>query len=133
MNKAIVSGRIARDLVLNYLPGGDCVLNFAVATSEVYFSEGERKETTEYHAVVAFGKKAKTISEHFKKGSGILIEGRMKTRSYQHKDYPIKVYKTEIHLDEFDFHCAPPKASVGSNQENHQQNSGFERGSVPEF
>lgn len=133
MNKVIVSGRIARDLVLNYMADGDCVLNFAVATTEVYFSEGERKETTEFHAVVAFGKKAKTISEHFKKGYGILIEGKQKTRSYQHKEYPIKIYKTEIHLDEFDFPIAPPKSSVGSNQENHQQNSGFERGSVPEF
>lgn len=109
MNKVILSGALGRDPEVRYMPNGDAVANFSVATTEKWKdrSTGEIKEDTEWHRCVAYRKTAETIGKYFTKGSGIIIsEGRLKTRKYTDAG-GVERYVTEVIVDEFDF---PPGA-----------------------
>ena len=102
LNKAIVVGNITRDIELKALPSGMNVASFSVATNRVWKDKGGAKnEATEYHNIVVFGKQAETIVQYCKKGDGILVEGRLQTRSWE-KD-GVKQYRTEIVLESFQF------------------------------
>lgn len=94
-NKAIILGNLTRDPERRSLPSGDSVVSFSVASNRYYTSQGERKEDTEFHNIVIFGKMAETAAQYLKKGSLVLIEGRLKTRTWQSQDGQ-KHYKTEI-------------------------------------
>lgn len=94
-NKAIVLGNLTRDPERRSLPSGDPVVSFAVASNRYYTSQGEKKEDTEFHNIVIFGKMAETAAQYLRKGSLVLIEGRLKTRTWQSQDGQ-KHYKTEI-------------------------------------
>ena len=94
-NKAIVLGNLTRDPERRSLPSGDPVCNFSVATNRYYTTQGEKREETEFHNIVLFGKLAETASQYLKKGSMVLIEGRIQTRSWDSQDGK-KNYKTEI-------------------------------------
>lgn len=133
MNKIFLSGRIVYDLVLRYLSDGTPVLNFVVASDESYIKDGKKVEAAEFHSIVAFDKLAETIASYFKKGHGITVIGKLKTRDYQHKEFPVKIYKTEIHVDEFEFPIAAPKAASNGEKCNARQDASFDRGEPPAF
>lgn len=102
LNKAIVFGNLTRDPELRSLPSGIQVASFSVATNRVYKDkDGQKKEQVEYHNVVVFGKQADLISRYMKKGSSILVEGRMQTRSWEADGG--KKYRTEIVAEGFQF------------------------------
>lgn len=94
LNKAIVSGNLTRDPELKALPSGQSVCSVSLATNEVYTKDGERKESTEYHNVIIFGKQAENTAKYLKKGDSALVEGKLQTRSWD-KD-GTKMYRTEI-------------------------------------
>ena len=94
LNKVIVAGNLTRDPELKALPGGQNVCSMSIATNEVYIKDGERKETTEYHNIVIFGKQAENSAKYLKKGDQALVEGKNQTRSWE-KD-GVKLYRTEI-------------------------------------
>lgn len=94
INRVMVIGRIVRDPELKALPSGTSVCSFSVATNESYMKNGEKKESTEFHNVVCFGKVAENTSTYMKKGSEICVEGKLQTRSWE-KDGE-KRYRTEI-------------------------------------
>lgn len=104
-NKAIVLGNITKDPELKALPGGTKVCNFGVATNRVWSQDGEKKEAVEFHSIVVFGKMAETVAQYMRKGSQILVEGRLQTRSWD-KD-GIKHYKTEIVAENVQFGSKP--------------------------
>jgi len=86
-NKAIVLGRLTRDPEQRALPSGQSVVNFSIATSRFYKDNSGAKQTsTDFHNVVAFGKLADISARYLKKGSLVLVEGRLQTRSWQDKD-----------------------------------------------
>lgn len=102
LNKAIIIGNLTKDVELKALPSGSKVANFSVATNRVWYNEAkEKQEAVEYHNIVAFGKQAETISQYMKKGSQILVEGRLQTRSWETDG--VKKYTTEIILENFQF------------------------------
>lgn len=102
LNKAIVFGNLTRDPELRSLPSGIQVASFSVATNRVYKDkDGQRKEQVEYHNVVVFGKQADLVSQYMRKGSSILVEGRMQTRSWDADGG--KKYRTEIVADGIQF------------------------------
>jgi single-strand DNA-binding protein len=102
LNKAIVFGNLTRDPELRSLPSGIQVASFSVATNRVYKDkDGQRKEQVEYHNIVVFGKQADLVSRYMKKGSSILVEGRMQTRSWDADGG--KKYRTEIVADGIQF------------------------------
>ncbi|MBI2506592.1 MAG: single-stranded DNA-binding protein [Candidatus Colwellbacteria bacterium] len=87
LNKVFVAGRLTADPELRTTPGGAHVISFSVATNRVWTDRNnQRKEETEFHNIVAWGRQAEVVSQFLKKGSLILIEGRLQTRSWEGKD-----------------------------------------------
>lgn len=114
LNKAQIYGNLTRDPELRALPTGQTVANFAVATNRTYKDkDGQKKETVEYHNVVAFGKTADILGQYMKKGSPIFIEGRLQTRSWDDKETSKKLYRTEIVIESFQFGPNPNRDGAG--------------------
>lgn len=100
VNKVILVGNLGRDAELRYTPGGAAVANFSIATTETWTDKnsGERREQTEWHRVVLWGKQAETLNEYLKKGRQIYVEGRLQTRQWDDRDGN-KRYTTEVRSD----------------------------------
>lgn len=104
LNKAMLIGNLTRDPELRSLPSGVKVCSFSLATNRVWKDKnGARQESTDYHNVVVFGRQAETVAQYMKKGSSILVEGRMQTRSWDDKNTGEKKYRTEIVADRTQF------------------------------
>jgi len=71
VNKVILVGNLGKDPEVKYMPSGDAVANLTLATSETWKDKnsGEKKEKTEWHRVVFFGKLAEIAGQYLKKGS----------------------------------------------------------------
>ncbi len=103
LNKAIVIGNLTRDPEIRALPSGIKVCSFSLATNRVWKDKnGAKQEAADYHNVVVFGRQAETVAQYMKKGSSMLVEGRMQTRSWDDKD-GTKKYRTEIVADRVQF------------------------------
>ena len=114
LNKAIVIGNLTRDPELRSLPSGIKVCTFSLATNRVWKDKNNaRQESTDYHNVVVFGRQAETVAQYMKKGSSILVEGRMQTRSWDDKNSGEKKYRTEIVADRTQF---GPKGGSGGGE-----------------
>jgi len=104
LNKAILIGNLTRDPELRSLPSGVKVCSFSLATNRVWKDKaGVRQESADYHNVVVFGRQAETVAQYMKKGSSILVEGRMQTRSWDDKTTGEKKYRTEVIADRTQF------------------------------
>ena len=102
LNKAIIAGNLTRDPEVKALPSGAQVASFGVATNSVWKDKhGEKKEQTEFHNIVVFGRQAETCGQYLKKGQQVLVEGRIQTRNWD-KD-GVKQYRTEIVADRVQF------------------------------
>jgi len=111
LNKAFVFGNLTRDPELRSLPSGIQVTSFSVATNRVWKDkDGAKQEAAEYHNIVVFGRQAETSAQYLKKGSSVLIEGRLQTRSWDADG--VKKYRTEIVADRVQF--GPRSASTGA-------------------
>ena len=87
LNKVILIGRLGRDPEVRYMPNGEAVCNFSVATSEKYTDKnGQRQEATEWHNVTMYRKLAEIAGQYLRKGSQVYLEGRIQSRKYQGKD-----------------------------------------------
>ncbi len=84
LNKVILIGRLTRDPESRSLPSGQSLTSFGMATDR-FFSDksGQKQQQTEFHNIVIFGKLADIASQYLNKGSLVLIEGRLQTRSWQ--------------------------------------------------
>jgi single-strand DNA-binding protein len=106
LNKAIVIGNLTRDPEMKAIPNGSKVTTFSVATNRVWKDKnGARQEGTDYHNIVVFGTQAENVARYLTKGSSVLVEGRMTTRSWD-KDN-VKHYRTEIIADHVQFGPRP--------------------------
>ena len=96
LNKAFVLGNVTRDPETRAMPSGQQVTSFGIATNRFYTDQaGQKKQEAEFHNIVCFGKLADISSKYLTKGALVLIEGRIKTGSWQGAD-GVKKYKTEI-------------------------------------
>ena len=103
LNKAIVYGNLTRDPELKALPSGAAVCSFSLATNRVWKDKaGVKQESVDYHNIVLFAKLADLAAQYLKKGSSVMIEGRMQTRTWDDKDGK-KNYRTEIIGDNMQF------------------------------
>lgn len=94
MNRAIIVGRLGKDPELKDIKGTS-LCSFSVATSEKWKDKnGQAQERTEWHNIKVFGPMADNCHKYLKKGSQVLVEGKIQTRSYE-KDGD-KKYITEI-------------------------------------
>ena len=96
LNKAFILGNVTRIPDVRSLPSGQSVTSFSIATNRFYTdSAGAKKQEADFHNIVAFGKLADICSRFLTKGSMVLVEGRIKTRSWLNPA-GVKQYKTEI-------------------------------------
>ncbi len=87
LNKVILIGRLGRDPEVRYMPNGEAVCNFSVATSETWNDRnGQRVERTEWHNITMYRKLAEIAGQYLKKGGLVYPEGRIQSRKYQGKD-----------------------------------------------
>lgn len=98
LNKVQLIGRLGGDPESRALPSGETVCNFSLATSEQWKDKqtGERKEATEWHRIVMYGRIAQIASEYLRKGSQVYLEGKIKTRKWQDKETGADRYATDI-------------------------------------
>jgi single-strand DNA-binding protein len=101
LNKAILIGRLGKDVELKVLPSGKPVANFSIATSESWKDKktGDKQEKTEWHNIVVFDKLAEICGSYLKKGSLVYLEGKIQTRKYTDKN-GVEKYLTEILANE---------------------------------
>ncbi len=112
INKAILFGNLTRDPELRALPSGMNVASFSIATNRTFKDrDGKKQEQTDFHNVVVFGRQADIINQYLKKGSSVLIEGRIQNRSWDDKKTGEKKYRTEVVAENVQF---GPKGSGGS-------------------
>lgn len=100
LNQAQIIGHLGKDPETRYLPSGEAVCNFSVATTEKWKDKnsGEQREETEWHKISMFGRLAEIAGEYLKKGSLVFVEGKIKTRKYQDRD-GVDRYSTEIRAE----------------------------------
>ena len=96
VNKVILIGSLGKDPECRYMPNGDAVANFSIATSEQWKDKqsGEKQEKTEWHRIVLWRRLGEIAGEYLHKGSKVYIEGKLQTRQWE-KD-GTKHYTTEI-------------------------------------
>jgi len=102
-NKAIIIGNVTRDPEIKALPSGAKVASFALATNRVWKDQnGQKKEQSDFHNIVVFGRQAEIVGQYVKKGSMLMVEGRIQTRSWDDAQGQ-KRYRTEIVADRVQF------------------------------
>ena len=95
-NKAVVLGYLGKDSELKHTQSGNSVSSFSLATSETFKDKtGEKTEKTTWHNIVVWGKSAEVLSQYLKKGTRVLVEGKISNRSYDKQDGS-KGYVSEI-------------------------------------
>ena len=97
VNRVILIGNLGRDPEVRYTTNGTPVANFTLATNERWLDQasGERKERTEWHRVVLFGKQAEIAGEYLRKGRQVFVEGSLQTREWTDREGN-KRYTTEV-------------------------------------
>lgn len=100
VNKVILVGNLGRDPEVRYMPNGDAVCNFSIATTDSWKDKnGEKQERTEWHNIVMYRRLAEIAGEYLKKGAPVYLEGKLQTRKWQDKDGNDR-YTTEIIADQ---------------------------------
>lgn len=99
VNKAILIGNLGKDAELRYTSGGTPVASCRIATTERYNDrDGNKKEDTQWHDIVIWGKTAESIHTYLVKGKQIYVEGRLQTRKWTDKEGKDR-YNTEVRAD----------------------------------
>lgn len=137
LNKAIIAGNLTRDPEVRSLPSGQKVTSFSVATNRFWKGQnGQMQQATDYHNVVVFGPQGENSAKYLFKGSQVLIEGRIQTRSWDGPDGK-KNYRTEIIADRVQFGSKASGSSAGNSGNNSEsdygdQSSANEEHSLPQ-
>ena len=115
VNKVTIIGNLGKAPELKFMPNGDAVCNFSVATTDSWKDKaGEKQERTEWHNIVMYRKVAEIAGEFLKQGSSVYLEGRLQTRKWQTKEGQDR-YTTEVVADSMQM--------LGKKSEGEQTNS----------
>lgn len=137
-SKAIITGNITRDPDLKTLTTGTPVCSFTVAVNRVFRdSSGKQQESVSFIDCVAWGKLGEVIKQYAKKGTGILVSGRLDQRSWEDKTTGQRRSRVEIVVEDFNFISNGPIEKAGGHGDYQAQDGGYsiEQGSaeiVPE-
>ena len=103
-SKAIITGNLTRDPELRSTPNGASVCSFSVAVNRTYRdASGEQREDVSFIDCSAWGKLGEMISQYAKKGTGVLVSGRLDQRSWEDKTTGQKRSRVEIVVEDFNF------------------------------
>ncbi len=129
MNKVILCGRLTRDPEVRYSQGAEpmAIARYTIAVDRRRTRNNDQNEqNADFISCVAFGKSGEFAEKYLKKGTKMLITGRIQTGSYTNKD-GVKVYTTEVVVEEQEFaeskNAASSNGSNGGNYSNYSQNS----------
>lgn len=113
LNQVQIIGHLGKDPETRYLPSGDAVCNFSIATTEKWKDKatGDAKEQTEWHRISTFGKLAEICGQYLKKGTLAFVQGKIQTRKYTDKDGVERV-STEIKADQMRLLGGKPEAGT---------------------
>ena len=101
VNKAILLGNVGKDPEIRSTNGGTIVASFSVATTERQKDgQGNWQDKTEWHNLIAFNRTAEIIRDYVRKGSLLLIEGKIQTRTWDDRESGLKKYRTEILIND---------------------------------
>jgi single-strand DNA-binding protein len=107
LNRVTLFGNLGGEPELRTTGTGQPVMSFSLATNEVWIDKDQNKqERTEWHRIVMFGSRATPLSRMLSKGERVLVEGRLKTSSYE-KD-GVKRFRTEVVASDVCFGQARP-------------------------
>ena len=116
MNKVILMGNLGADPELKVTAGGMAVLKLRLATNKSFKDKsGELKQLTEWHSVTFFNKQAEGLAKHLTKGQQILVEGELRTSTYE-KDGETR-YRTEIVGSQLEFVGSKKKSNEDHNEQ----------------
>jgi len=135
LNKVFLLGRVTANPEIRKTPGGQSVSSFTVVTNRVWTAKnGSKQQSTEFHNVVVWGRQAEIATQFLTKGSLVLIEGRLQTRSWQNKTGETK-YTTEIICERIQLGPKPmsSKSEAGSFGNFSQDNQSDIKEDVPEI
>ena len=116
LNRVQLIGNLGADPETKYMPSGDALTNFTIATTKRWKKDGEQKEATEWHRVTAFGKLAEICVQWLRKGAQIYVEGELRTRKWE-KDGQ-NHYTTEIIISEMKMLGKKPEGSGDTQRRN---------------
>ena len=103
INKAIIMGRLVADPEVRQTTSGVSCCQFTVAVNRDYVQQGQERQA-DFISVVAWRQTAEFVGKYFSKGKMIIVEGSMRTRTYDDKRYPdVKHYVTEVYADKVHF------------------------------
>lgn len=123
MNKVILMGRLTRDPDVRYTDGHDpmAISRFSLAVDRRFKKEGD-SQTADFISCIAFGRTGEFVERYCKKGTKLVVEGRIQTGSYTNKDGN-KVYTTDVVVESCEF--AESKAASGSSSDNSNYNNTY--------
>jgi single-strand DNA-binding protein len=119
LNKVTLIGNLGKDPETRFMPNGDAVCNFSIATTESWKDKitGEKRDQVEWHNIVVYRKLAEICQEYLKKGSQVYIEGALKTSKWQDKESGKDRYKTEIVCSEMKMLGSKPQGESAPRQD----------------
>ena len=101
VNKAILLGNVGKDPEIRSTNGRSIVASFSVATTERQKDgQGNWQDKTEWHNLIAFNRTAEIVRDYLRKGSQVLIEGKIQTRTWDDRESGQKKYRTEILIND---------------------------------
>jgi len=124
LNRCILQGNLCKDVELLNTNNGGTYLRNTIASQRNYVKEGEQKQS-DFVSILAYGKTAEFIQKYFKKGSQILVEGRIQTGSYD-KDDGTKVYTTDLIVERVFFCGSKQQNNTTENFEEFAQNNNLD-------
>lgn len=110
LNQVQLIGRVGRDPEVRYMPNGEAVCNFSIATSENWKdANGQKQERTEWHNITMYRKLAEIAGQYLKKGALVFVQGKIQSRKY--------VDKNGIERTAYEIICDSMKMLGGGNSE----------------
>jgi single-strand DNA-binding protein len=130
VNKVILVGNLGKDPEVRYMPNGDAVCNFSIATTDTWKDKaGAKQSRTEWHNIVMYRKLAEIAGEYLKQGAPVYVEGRLQTRKWQTKEGQDR-YSTEIIADQMQMLGGKKDGESVTTQRqdtpSNEQNNGFD-------
>lgn len=125
VNKVILIGNLGATPELKYLPSGQAVCTFSLATTEKWNDKGgQTQERTEWHSVEVWGKQAEACGKYLDKGRSVYVEGQIRTDSWEDKETGQKKYRVKIVARDVRFLGGGKGAEGGAERDLERQRTG---------
>jgi len=123
LNRVVLVGRLVRDVELRYTPSGLALAKFSIANNDSYMQNQERKEYVSYFDIVVWGNMGINCDKYLKKGSSVIVEGKLKQERWVDQTSGKTQSKIEIISDFVYFNGSPQQQQGGGGQSNFNQNN----------